>query len=106
MAGSWRVEVFKNNKPLHACETPAEVLVLGRQQKDAGEDGPPAQYVQSGVRRLIVAPWEEQEVSRRHAELRPLGEGRVKITNVSQIRPIHLSNQRKLDPHGSCEAAL
>ncbi len=106
MAGSWRVEVFKNNKPLHACETPAELLVLGRQQKDAGEDGPPAQYVQAGVRRLIVAPWEEQEVSRRHAEIRPVGDGHVKITNVSQIRPIHLSNQRKLDPGASCDAAM
>ena len=57
-----RVEVFKNNKPLYACETPAETLVMGRQQKDSGEQGPPAQYVQGGVRRLIVAPWEEQEV--------------------------------------------
>jgi adenylate cyclase len=106
MAGSWRVEVFKNNKPFHSCETPAEPLELGRQQKDSDEEGPPAQYVQAGVRRLIVAPWEEQEVSRRHAEIRPAGDGRVKITNVSQIRPIHLSNQRKLDPGASCEAAM
>jgi adenylate cyclase len=106
MAGSWRVEVFKNNKPLHSCETPAEPLELGRQQKDAGEEGPPAQYVLAGVRRLIVAPWEEQEVSRRHAEIRPAGDNRVKITNVSQVRPIHLSNQRKLDPGASCEVAL
>jgi adenylate cyclase len=106
MAGSWRVEVYKNNKPLHAYETPAEPLELGRQQKDTGEEGPPAQYVQPGIRRLIVAPWEEQEVSRRHAEVRPAGDGRVKITNVSQIRPIHLSNQRKLDPGASCEAGM
>jgi adenylate cyclase len=106
MAGSWRVEVFKNNKPLYACEAPAESLELGRQQKDAGEEGPPAQYVQAGLRRLIVAPWEEQEVSRRHAEIRPVSEGRVKITNVSQVRPIHLSNQRKLDPGASCETAM
>ena len=106
MAGSWRLEVFKNNKPLHSCEAPVEPLELGRQQKDAGEEGPPAQYVHAGVRRLIVAPWEEQEVSRRHADIRPAGDGRVKITNVSQVRPIHLSNQRKLDPGACCESGL
>ena len=38
--------------------------------------------------------------------MRPLSEGRVKITNVSAIRPIHLSNQRKLDPGASCEVAM
>jgi adenylate cyclase len=106
MAESWRVEVFKNNHPLHACEAPAGPLELGRQQKEAGEDGPPAQYVRDGLRRLIVAPWEEQEVSRRHAEVRPAGAGRVTVVNVSRLQPIHLSNQRPLERGASCEATL
>lgn len=69
-------------------------LELGRQKQ-----GEPAPFAVTPGRygdRLVVAPLPETSVSRRHAFLEPEGEDRVRVTNLSNVNPIVLANERRL----------
>jgi adenylate cyclase len=74
---------------------------LGRQGDR--EDGPFAEHVQSGRRRLVIASLNERTVSRRHVLLEPLPGGGVRLTNLSDVQPIGLPDGGDLAPRASCE---
>src|SRR5262245_65727721 len=48
-----------------------------------GDDGRP---------RLAVAAMNEDHVGRRHAFLEPLGDDRLRITNLSQVQPVYFES--------------
>jgi adenylate cyclase len=57
--------------------------------------------------RLPIAQLSEQDVSREHALVEPLGDGRVRLTNLSSLRPIKVVGRRDLTPKAPpCELAL
>ncbi len=66
-------------------------VVLGR-QNDAREDLYAARPSGGGGWRVVIAPLDEDTVSRQHALLEPLGSGRVRVTNKSSKVPIRLAD--------------
>ena len=59
---------------------------LGRQR--SGEVRPYHRSHQDGVTRLVVAPLAQTGVSRQHARLEPLEDGRLRCANVSRSASI------------------
>jgi adenylate cyclase len=79
-------------------------LELGRQGER--EDGPYTEQTLTGRGRLVIAALAERTVSRRHALVEPLPEGRVRLTNLSDVQPIGLPDGSALESHEECELDL
>lgn len=66
------------------------VVELGRQK---GNEEPPVHVQRFADRsRLVVAPFDEDIVSREHVVLEPLHDGKVRVNNMSKVRPIRLND--------------
>src|SRR5262249_10778869 len=76
----------------------------GRQTDET--EKPYEQRAQSGCIRLVIARLNEDSVSRRHALLEPLPNGRLKVQNVSAKLPIGLPEGGRLRMRESCELAM
>jgi hypothetical protein len=98
-----RLRVYENQALLATTDTTGDVE-LGRQR--AGEAGPFALDAEGERSRLVIAPKEEQSVSRLHALVQPLPDGRVRVTNISDKLPLHCPEGDPLPPRGVREVAL
>jgi adenylate cyclase len=78
---------------------------LGR-QNDAGEELYSSRPLEGGTWRAVIARLDEDTLSRHHALLEPLPDGRVRVTNLSGKVPIRLGDGGELGSGKSCELAL
>src|SRR4051794_30606110 len=63
-------------------------IEVGRQTR-ASESLYQEYTLPEGRGRLVVAQTSEDNVGRRHALVEPLGEGRVRVSNLSNVQPIY-----------------
>jgi adenylate cyclase len=95
--------VYENQQFVDTLEVTPPVE-LGRQ---ADGEPPPYRAVQAaGTSRVILARMEEAAVSRRHARLEWLPDGRLRVSNVSRTLPVRLTDGTELKPKADCELAL
>jgi adenylate cyclase len=80
-----------------------EPIELGRQSDD--DEIPFAPVLKDGVSRLVIARRKELAISRRHLLIESAGEGKVRLTNLSNTMPIHL-REKRLEPLAWCEESL
>src|SRR5439155_7903620 len=99
----WQIEVSENQKPVFSGESDSPVE-LGRQADRA--EAPYSLKRIDDHWRVIVAPLEEHNVSRRHALLEAEAENYVRLTNLSTQQPVRLVDSADLLPHDSCVAPL
>jgi adenylate cyclase len=78
---------------------------LGR-QNDAGEELYSSRPLDGGTWRAVIARLDEDTLSRHHALLEPLADGRVRVTNLSAKVPIRLGDGGELAAGASCELTL
>ncbi len=76
---------------------------LGRQNVE--EAGPYSHSRTEHGWRVVMARVEEASVARRHARLEPLGDGRIRVTNLSSNRSIILHDSTKLAPGDTRDVA-
>src|SRR5262249_17521854 len=79
-------------------------LELGRQENSSERLFEPIPRV--GSNRVAIASLGEQSVSRRHALIEPLPDGRVKVSNLSAKQTIRLLDGSDLPANGTCTATL
>src|SRR5712691_1224623 len=97
------IQVYDKQQLVFAEEF-AGPLELGRQlEKDEALFVPKQD---AGRWRVAIAPIGEDTVSRKHALLEPLGNGRLRLTNLSTKMPILLAEGGELKPSAACELAL
>jgi adenylate cyclase len=77
---------------------------LGRQRLD--EAPPYAQIAGEGGTRLIIAPLQEQAVSRRQLLIEPLGDNEIRLTNLSRAMPVRIEGNNELPPGDRIELKL
>ena len=97
MGVSWQIRIYENQRPVHSetCDGPLE---LGRQAK--GEQGPFSRCSKGPTTRLVIAPLEEQTISRRHVLLERQADGSLRVENLSNTMPIGIENEPPLEPAG------
>lgn len=99
------LRVYENNALVFATEIVGAVE-LGRQQ--TGERGALLKYAPgpTAAARVVIAPIDDVKVSRRHALLEALDEGRVRVSNVSAASPILLQDATALAAGAARELTL
>src|SRR5262245_55524647 len=106
MAESWLIKVFEQNHDVvYSGESAAGPIELGR-QGFAGESVYATSPSNGQSQRIVIAGPNEDRVSRRHAYVEPLADGRIRVANRSQKAPIGLPNNRVLSPGDTCELLL
>jgi len=103
MLESWQLKIFENRQEVFAAELVGPA-VLGRQDKGQREDGPYWKKQENGVWRVVIAPVEEDVISRKQLLIEPLTRDKVKLTNLGKKQC--LVNGNALNADGSCEAWL
>lgn len=101
MNDNWHMQVFEGERLIYEADLtgPAEI---GRQEKT--EDKPPFHKLKNQVNRVVIAPLEENTISRKHLEVRPLPDERMYLCNKSDKQVVScLSNNRELKPGESFE---
>lgn len=89
MSTSIRIEIRDRQQSLFEGEFSGPVE-LGRQK---GTEEPPIHSSRVGDRsRIVVAPYDEDIVSREHVVLESLDNSRVRIANMSKVRPIRFTD--------------
>jgi adenylate cyclase len=104
MLHRWQIRVYEKQQLVYA-EEGAGPLELGRQESEH-EAGPYTTKTEGGRRRIVIARLDEDTVSRQHALLEPLAEGRLRLTNLSRKLPVHRSDGGELRPGACCELSL
>jgi adenylate cyclase len=112
MSDRWQLRA-EDAKSVYVAELtgPAEI---GRQ---AYNDEKPPEHFQFKVRgreedkdkdgwRVVIAPREENTISRKHLGVKPLPDGRFQLSNLSTNQVIGLPNNQELPPGGSFKASL
>ncbi len=79
--------VYENGEQVYSYEFTGPVE-LGRQSE--GEQGPFRVKRGAGRTRIIIAPRDEQSISRRYVQIEPLASGEVRLTNLSSALPLRL----------------
>src|SRR5439155_20131178 len=77
----------------------AAPVVLGRQAD--GEAAPYGHRSDAQGSRVVLARLEEASVSRKHARLERLPDGRLRLTNTSSALPIRLADRSDVKPQNS-----
>jgi adenylate cyclase len=77
---------------------------LGRQS--GSREGLYTKTFKAGQWRVVIASYDEESVSRRHALLEPLPGGRLRLSNTSAMIPIRLVAGGEMAPNTSSEMAL
>ena len=103
MIGPLSIQVYDGNKLAFSEELDGPVE-LGRQSDR--REGVYSRRPEAGRWRVVIAGVEEDAVSRKHALLEPLANGRLRLTNASSIIPLCLPDGRALEPGLSGEVAL
>lgn len=85
------VNIFLRERQVCSAELTSQ-LELGRRRP-----GEPAPYTRSGDR-LTIADLEDNDVSRRHLHLELQPDGRLRITNLSQLNRVSLGSDQQIKP--------
>src|SRR5260370_30762438 len=99
----WQIQVSENEQLVFAGESDPPVE-LGR-QADRSETPYSLKQIDDNWR-VVIAPLEEHNVSRRHALVETAPEKCVRITNLSTQQPVSLVDSSDIPPHDSCVAPL
>ncbi len=99
----WQIQVSENEQLVFAGESDPPVE-LGR-QADRSETPYSLKQIDDHWR-VVIAPLEEHNVSRRHALVETAPEKCVRITNLSTQQPVSLVDSSDIPPHDSCVAPL
>jgi adenylate cyclase len=99
----WQLRVYDGHELVYTSELtgPAE---LGR-QSDTEEELYSSKQAAKWTR-VVIAGLRENDVSRSHALVEPLADGRVRILNRSSIQPVCLRDGSELKPGDSCETEM
>src|SRR4051812_1969993 len=103
MNSSWQLRVYDKQELASSLNFSGPVE-LGRQSE--GEDGPFSQKPQPDGKRVVIARFDEDSVSRRHARIELLSRDRAKIVNLSAKLPIRLPDGNELPPGAVRELPL
>jgi adenylate cyclase len=103
MTSRLSVRVYEDQNLQYTDEFEGAIL-LGRQ--DRAEPAPFRRIRADRGWRLVIAPWAENDVGRRHALVEPLPGGKVRVSNRSSGQVIHLPSGQLLQAGDSCELAL
>jgi len=101
MAETLQISIFERHKLMHTADIEGPVE-LGRQ--DRGEGGPYSQTMQRNVRRIVIAPINEDAVSRRQLALEPLSNKKLRISNLSKSQSVWLENGIEIRPDSAHES--
>lgn len=71
-------------------------LEIGRQR--SGEPAPRRRIERSDHARIVLAPYDDVDISRSHLSLNPVSENEVEIKNLSKTQPVRLSKDVMLAP--------
>src|SRR3712207_4702860 len=104
MPGPLHIRVIDRQQIVFSRDCPGPVE-LGR-QSDAQEELYSARSLGNGRWRAAIARLDEDTLSRRHVLLEPVGNGRVRLTNVSAKVPIRLADGTDLPAGASRELTL
>lgn len=104
MIQPWHIHVYEKHQPVYAGEF-GGLVELGR-QGDTTEEPYSHRPLTSGGRRLVIARFLDQDVSRRHAMLEPLTRDRLRLRNLSEELGIGLPDGRELQPRAACDLNL
>lgn len=85
--GPLQIKIFDKQQLVFEGEFTGTVL-LGRQDRD--EDLYKSRRVDTNKWKLVVAGWDERNVSRNHAMIEPATRGKVRVTNLSNMLPVVL----------------
>ncbi len=100
MTASLEIRIYEDQQLVYSGEADGPVE-LGRQSE--GEEGPYVQRPVADGRRLVIARLDELSISRKHALVEPMSEGRIRLTNLSGILPIRLPDGSDMKTGASCE---
>jgi adenylate cyclase len=71
-------------------------LEIGRQR--SGEPAPRRRIERSDHARIVLAPYDDVDISRSHLSLNPLSDHEIEIKNLSKTQPVRLSKDVMLAP--------
>jgi adenylate cyclase len=103
MLGPWQLQIFENRQEVFAAEL-CGPAVLGRQDKAQREEAPYWKKQDNGIWRVVIAPVEEDVISRKQLFIEPLTRDKIKLTNLGKKQC--LVNGNALNPDASCEVWL
>lgn len=104
MSDAWQIKVYDRNRECYETDVSGPVE-LGRQASPDEEPFTKHPRAEGGWR-VVIAPPQETVVSRCHALVEPLAADKVRLTNRSNLLPIHLGNGSVLETGASCDIAL
>lgn len=103
MNGTTQIQVYEQEQ-LAFSEEYQGAIELGR-QSDPAEEAYTGK-LENGRWRVIIARRKEQTVSRRHALIEQIGNGRIRLTNLSSLIPLSLPDGAELTPQASVDLAI
>ena len=103
MVSQWQLRISENRQEVYVTDL-AGPAVLGRQDKGQKEDPPFWKKQEQGIWRVVIAPVEEDAISRKQVQVEPGDHGTVKLTNLGKRNC--LVNGNALGPNVSCEVAM
>jgi adenylate cyclase len=103
MSQVYEIRVYEKQQLVHTDEF-GEPLELGRQAR--ADERLYSLKTEAGRRRMVIARLEEQGISRKHVLLEPIANGRIRLTNLSDTRSIHVDGMNDVRPKAApCELA-
>jgi adenylate cyclase len=99
MAGTLHLQVMDRHHEVYSGELSGSIE-LGR-QNDGREELYRERLIDRGRWRVVIAPLDEDTISRQHAVLELQDSGKVCLTNRSTKVPIRLSDGTELGPNGA-----
>src|SRR5581483_10851570 len=99
------IRVYEGDQLVCTTEV-AGPVELGRQSTREEEVYAQKRPSNTSSPRLVIAHLHEDTVSRKHVLIEPLSDGRLRLTNVSDIRPIRMPDGTALRPKASCEVPV
>jgi adenylate cyclase len=99
MAGTLHLQVMDRHNEVYSGELSGSIE-LGR-QNDGREELYRERLIDRGRWRLVIAPLDEDTISRQHALVELQESGKVRLTNRSSKVPIRLSDGTELGPNGA-----
>ncbi|MCI0642464.1 MAG: adenylate/guanylate cyclase domain-containing protein [Gemmataceae bacterium] len=103
MSNALEYRIYDRQHLVFSTELSGQVE-LGRQDK--GEDKPFHQAQKNGLWRLVLARFDEDQISRKHVLVEPLPDRRLRLTNLSKSVPIVVEDRGDLKPLESLDLPL
>src|SRR5262245_14930516 len=101
MAGTLRIEVLDGERVVYSHSF-SGVVELGR-QNDGHEELYSQRQILAGYWRAAIARLDEDTLSRKHLKLELVGDGRVRVTNLSTKVPVRTSEGAELTAASTCD---